>query len=44
MAGYTERLDSFLKNQSKKGKAEKLKISNEEIKEMNKLMNEVEDD
>ena len=43
MAGYTERLDFFLKNQSKKGNIEKFKISDEEIKEMNKLMKEVED-
>ena len=40
MEGYTERLEVFLANQTKP--KEELVISKEEIAELNKLLNEVE--
>ena len=41
MPGYTERLEAFLENQSKKPKKVEESISKEEADELNKLLDEV---
>ena len=44
MSGYTERLNTFLDNQSKKPKNVEESISKEEAAELNKLLDEVQND